>query len=146
MTGLYIQIQRRKNILFLSYLNPGECALWLLSTCRLKCKLLIKPHLLPFLSPFPHIRSPCKLRFFKHIFLGCASVTLNKPFCLVMLYCSLSFLPSKLLILQEQAQISPALRFSCSARQGKCLFSMLFISIMRLAILYCNYVRVCLPS
>ena len=161
MTGLDIWIWSRKSSFTSKWFKP-ICVLWLLSTCRIECKLLSprppwealhnlifppsEPPLLLLLSLLPRVPSIFKLRSFKHILLSCASVTLNKSFCLVMLYCSLSFLPTKLLILQELAQMSPAQRASCSARHGKCLFSMLFVSIMWLAILHYNYVHACLPS
>lgn len=126
------RFKAEKAILFLSYSNPCECifvtSLHLqnkMQTPRPHVKafhnqilLPFKPHLQPLFSPLSHVLSTFKIRLFRYILLCCASVTLNKPFCLAK---SLSFLPSKLLILQEPAQMSPALRSSCSARQSKCL-------------------------
>lgn len=106
MTGLDIWIRSRKSSFTSKWFKPVS-VLWLLSTCRIECKLLSphppwkalnnlifppsKPPLLLLLSLLPRVPSIFKLRFFKHILLCCASVTLNKSFCLVMLYCSSLF-------------------------------------------------------
>lgn len=58
----------------------------------------------------------------------------------------LSSLPRKLLIPKELTQMSPALRSSCPERQAKYLFRVLFLSMMLLVSLHCNYVRSCLSS
>lgn len=66
----------RKSILFRSYFNPHDGALGLLSSCRIKCKRLglIKPHLLPLLSPLPRVLSTFTL------------ISSNTSFCVVLLW------------------------------------------------------------
>ena len=130
-----------------------------LSTCSTKWKLVgspwksfhdhvfppFKPPLLSCLSPSPCVLSTFALTFCRNALPCHVSVTLNEPSHAVTLQ-FLSSLPRKLLIPQELTQMSSALRSSCPERQAKYLFRVLFLSMMLLVSLHCNYVRSCLSS